>query len=160
MAKYHMHRKEREITDLNVLTELIKGGRYAVVSMCRDNEPYVVALSYGYDSAANALYFHCAHQGLKLDFINSNPSVCVMIIKDYGYRTDECAHEYATVVIRGKMSIIEEPVEKKNGMDFIFKQLVDSPELIKEKHMKNDVIYDKITVLKLTVAEMSGKRGK
>jgi len=49
MVNYHMNKKEREIVDRNVLIGILKQGKYATVSMCRDNEPYIVTLSYGYD---------------------------------------------------------------------------------------------------------------
>jgi uncharacterized protein len=58
MERYHMRRKDRQITDKDELSEILTQGKYAIISMCRDNEPYIVTLSYGYDKAKNALYFH------------------------------------------------------------------------------------------------------
>ena len=160
MAKYHMHRKEREITDRDELVRIIKKGRYAVLSMCRENEPYIVALSYGYDSTENVLYCHSSLKGLKLEFIEANPRVCAMIIDDGEYKSGECSHEYSSVVIWGEMSIVKDPVQKKHGMDIILKHLEDDPGLIRDKHLNNDLVFEKLAVLKLEVAEMTGKRGK
>ena len=78
MQKYHLHnRPNREITSQIEITEILKKGKYAVISMCAENEPYIVTLSYGFDKLKNILYFHCSKQGLKLDFIKSNTqSLC------------------------------------------------------------------------------------
>ena len=51
MVKYHMNKAEREITDKARCGKFCTSGKYAIIAMCRDNEPYVVTLSYGYDRA-------------------------------------------------------------------------------------------------------------
>lgn len=53
-----------------------------MISMCREDEPYIVTLSYGYDIENNTLFFHCSPIGLKIDFIKSNPMVCGTIIEN------------------------------------------------------------------------------
>ncbi len=71
MQKYHLHnRPNRELKSQTEIVNILKTGKYAVISMCADNEPYIVTLSYGYDELKNTLYFHSAKHGLKLDFIN------------------------------------------------------------------------------------------
>lgn len=55
-----MRRVEKEISEKRDLTMILKGGKYTVISMCKENEVYLVTLSYGYDESKNALYFHCA----------------------------------------------------------------------------------------------------
>ena len=103
MQKYHLqNRPDREITDKNMITDILQNGKYAVISMCRNNEPYIVTLSYGYDSEKNSLYFHCSAFGLKLDFIKANPQVCATIIDDGGYIADECGHFYKNYSSQGQ----------------------------------------------------------
>lgn len=105
--KYHMRKADREIQDPVQLEAVIKNGKYAVIAMCRNNEPYIVTLSYGYDEADHALYFHGAKDGLKIEFLKANPEVCLTIIHDQGYIPQVCSHAYKTVVIRGKMEPLE-----------------------------------------------------
>lgn len=91
MKQYHLlNRPNRELTEKSDINRILNEGRFAVISMCRDNEPYVVSLSYGYDSANETLYFHCAKKGLKLDFLDSNKNVCATVINDKGYVINEC----------------------------------------------------------------------
>lgn len=160
MQKYHMHKHEREITDNNEIVEILKEGKYAVISMCRDNEPYAVTLSYGYDEVNNSLYFHTALKGLKLDFIKSNPSVCATVIDDWGYRMNECSHAYRSVVFWGNMSIIDSLDEKKHGMEVMLNHLENTPDAIRERVLKNDQVYNNIAVLRLDIKLITGKKGK
>lgn len=160
MAKYHMNKKEREIINANDLVEILKSGKYAVISMCRNNEPYIVSLSYGYDEANNTLYFHSAQKGLKIDFVKHNPSVCATVIEDKGYVQGQCSHRYSSVVIWGEMALIEDIEGKKHGMDIILNHLEENPEPIKERALKSDEVFDKIAILKLRISELTGKAGQ
>jgi len=159
MAKYHMNRKEREIAEPSVLLEILKQGKYAVISMCRDNEPYLVTLSYGYDENKNALYFHCSQKGLKLDFITHNPSVCATVIEDKGYKLGECSQAYRSVVFWGKMHIIKDLPEKKHAIDILLNQLEDDLNKVKEKSLKSDERYEDVGILRLDITEITGKQG-
>jgi len=47
MRKYHMNKVEKEINDAEVIGLILKMGKYAVVAMCRGEEPYVVTMNYG-----------------------------------------------------------------------------------------------------------------
>jgi len=158
--KYHMRRQDRQIYDENELLEILSIGKYIIVSMCRDNEPYIVTLSYGYDKVNNVLYMHSGKSGLKIDFIRSNPNVCAVIIDDKGYIKNECGHEYRSIVINGRISFVENIEEKKCGMEVILKHLEDTPDIIKARSLKNDEIYNNIEILKLNIISLTGKKGR
>ena len=155
-----MNKREREITDKKEIAEVLDNGKYAVISMCRNNEPYIVTLSYGYSKNENSLYFHSALKGLKLDFIKSNPLVCATVIEDGGYNKNQCEHVYRSVVFWGNMSAVDNLEEKKKGMEVLLNHLEDTPGPIVERNLKNDKAYDNITVLKLVISHISGKKGK
>ena len=74
---YHIRRTDREIKDDKDLGAIIERGRYAVIALSKNDEPYVVTLSYAYDKAENTLYFHCGKNGQKIDWIKANPQACV-----------------------------------------------------------------------------------
>ena len=161
MNTYHVqNRPNREILDSIEIQQILKNGKFAVISMCREDEPYIVTLSYGYDIENNTLFFHCSPIGLKIDFIKSNPMVCATIIEDGGYITNECGHNYRTVVFWGKMEIIQNIDEKRFGMDILLKHLEKDPEIIKDKTMKSEDFYSKMEVLKLTITQIHGKAGR
>ncbi len=153
-----MRKKEREITDRGQLLEVLRNGKYVIISMCRDNEPYLVTLSYGYDEKQNALFFHCSLQGLKLDFIHQNPSVCATVIEDNGYRMGDCSHAYRSVVFWGKMYQLHDLSEKKHAINVLLEHLEDEPDIIREKSLKSDEDYKDVGILRLDITEVTGKK--
>lgn len=154
-----MRRVEKEISDMETLIKILKGGKYTVISMCKENEVYLVTLSYGYDESKNALYFHCAKEGQKIEFIKSNPFVCGTVIEDNGYK-DGCSQAYRSVVFRGKMVILEDIHEKKIGFDVLLNQLENDPSTTKNKFFKKDETYENLRMLRLDINEISGKEEK
>ncbi len=160
MAKYHMNRKDKEISERNELVDIVRKGKYATIAMCRGNEPYVVTLNYGFDEDGNALYFHCAFQGLKMDFIRSNANVCATVVHDMGYKRGECDQAYRSVVLWGTMHVVESPEEKKRAIEVLLSHLEDDPEEVRERSLKSDEAYGKVGILRLDVDEMTGKQGE
>ncbi len=158
--KYHMRRSDREIKDENEINEILNGGKYIVVALCRENEPYIVTLSYGYDNEAGVIYMHSGKEGLKSEFIKANPKVCATIIDDRGYIQKECGHEYRTVVIHGRLSFVQELQEKKKAMEVILRQLEEIPEIVRERSLKNDEIYNNVAILRLNIENLTGKKGR
>jgi len=160
MSRYHMNKAEREITDPAVMEEILKRGKYAVMALSRDDLPYIVTLSYGYDAGRKALYFHTALRGLKLDYLRANPSVCATVIEDRGYIMGECAHGYRSVVLYGKLHPVEGFDEKRYGMDVMLRHLEEDPDAVRERSLKDDQAYARAAILRLDIDEMTGKAGR
>lgn len=154
-----MRRSEKEITDEKEIIKILKGGKFTTISTCKNNEPYIVTMSYGYDQIKNALYFHCAQEGLKIDFIKSNTQVCGTVIEDNGYE-DGCGQTYRSVVFRGEMNVIEGIEEKKHGFNVLINHLERNPSEVKLKFLKNDNVYIKPAILRLDITEITGKEEK
>lgn len=153
-------KKERAIREQAELLRIIKKGKYLTLALCRNGEPYIVTLSYGYDESKNVFYFHSRRRGMKADFILGNPQVCATIIEDRGYIMNECAHEFRSVIIRGNMFFVESIEEKKYGMDILLKHLEDNPDKIRRESLSNDMVYRNLGILRLDVIEIQGKWGR
>ena len=159
--KYHLqNRPNREITSFEGIEAILKKGKFATLSLCRDDEPYIVTLSYGYDSERRALYFHTATKGLKLDFIKTNPAVCGTVIEDDGYIMDECGHAYQSVVFWGTIQLVQELEEKQAGMHVLLNHLEEKESVIKSKLLKSEEFYSKMEILRLDIDEIHGKAGR
>ncbi|MFN2153750.1 MAG: pyridoxamine 5'-phosphate oxidase family protein [Anaerolineae bacterium] len=157
---HHMRRSDRAIGDQDELVALLKRGRYVTLALCRADEPYVVTMSYGYDVEREALYFHCAHEGLKLDFVRANPQACGTVIEDLGYLQGECAHAYRSVVLRGQMHVVSQAEEKVHGMAVLLQHLEDEPEAVRERTLPDEAAYARAAVLRLDIHKMTGKQGQ
>lgn len=159
--KYHMHnRPDREITLKPEIEEILKNGKFCTIALCNDNKPYIVTLSYGYTQEKNALYFHCAPKGLKLEFIAKNPEVCATIIEDGGYVMKECAHNYKTVVFWGTLQVVTDSDEKNFGMRVLLKHLEKENAVVEEKTQKAIKQFSNMEILRLDMQEIHAKAGR
>ena len=59
-----MRRKDREVTDLNQIFDIVSRCSVAHVGMTDHGKPYVVALNFGYERKGDSLilYFHSAYE--------------------------------------------------------------------------------------------------
>ncbi|MCJ7579387.1 MAG: pyridoxamine 5'-phosphate oxidase family protein [Candidatus Aminicenantes bacterium] len=160
MTKYHMFKKEKEITDVEVLTDVLKKGQYASIALCEKNNPYIVTMNYGFEADKKALYFHCALKGLKLEILSKNPRVCATVMEDHGYKRDECSHAYRSIVFWGTLRVVQELKEKKYGMEVLFRHLETNPDPIRERNFKTERDYAKVNILRLDIEEITGKQGR
>ncbi|MHA1459217.1 MAG: pyridoxamine 5'-phosphate oxidase family protein [Promethearchaeota archaeon] len=160
MQKYHMQKKEREILDKRIYLEILKNGKFSTISMCRNDEPYIVTLSYGFDEISNCLYFHSAQKGLKLGFLKANKKVCATVIEDLGYVNGACSHKYRSIVFWGDMTIIEDLDETKHAFDIMLKHLEDNPSKLKKRFFKSEESYNNTCLLKLELSLITGKASK
>lgn len=152
---FHVRRKEREITDPTEMRQVLKDTKYVTLALCRDNEPYLVALSHGYDPEHNCLYFHCAPEGKKLVYAKANPKVWGQAVLDFGV-TDECDYTYTCVHFSGTISLVSSLEEKWRGLQTLIRQVAVNPEskLAKIKPEK----LEKTTIGKIEITYMSGKK--
>ena len=115
-----MRRKQCEITDPEKIREILTRctvGRLATSG--RDGYPYITPVNYVYHN--DSIYFHCAHQGEKIDNILADNRVCFEVDIPLAYldlafdptRPPCQVHQfYHCVIIRGRAEIVEDPVEK------------------------------------------------
>lgn len=158
--KYHMRRRERQITEKLVLEEILQTGKYVTLALCLENEPYIVTLSYGYDREEQCLYFHCAKDGLKTDFVTENPVVCATVVEDHGYIQTKCEHAYRSAIIRGKVEILSDDPDKRKAIDLMIEHLEDNPGIMKESTRNKPAQFKEVQIWRLTIEEITGKEGK
>ena len=121
--KYHMRRHDKEIKDENILKKILRITQYVTLAMVKNNEPYLVSLSHGYDEKKHCIYFHCAQEGKKIDFLKANPLVWGQAMLDQGYVEIECSHNYASVMFSGKVEFIDDKEERWEAISLMTRQL-------------------------------------
>ncbi|MHC4124090.1 MAG: pyridoxamine 5'-phosphate oxidase family protein [Planctomycetota bacterium] len=65
-----MRKKDKQINDPAEIEDTL----ICRLAFCDNNQPYIVPLCFGHKD--NALYFHCAAEGKKLDILRKNNNVC------------------------------------------------------------------------------------
>jgi uncharacterized protein len=120
---HELRRHDLQITDPAEIDRILLSAKYATVALADGSQPYVVTLSCGYDSVRRRLCFHVAPDGRKLDLIARNPLACVTVIADLGYKEGECAHPYESVVMFGRMRVLDDPDDVRAAMRTLVAQL-------------------------------------
>jgi nitroimidazol reductase NimA-like FMN-containing flavoprotein (pyridoxamine 5'-phosphate oxidase superfamily) len=154
---FHVRRKDREITESDEMHRVLKATKYVTIALCMEGEPYLVALSHGYDQTRNCLYFHCAPEGKKLSYAQANPKVWGQAVLDFGV-TQECDYAYSSVHFSGKLSLITDLNEKKHAMEALIRQVSLDPEskLAKIKSEK----LESTTMGRIDINYISGKSNR
>jgi len=152
-----MRRKEREIKDIDGLELVIQKSDVCRIALFDKETPYIVTMNFGYIRAnPSKIYFHCAHEGKKIDLIKSNNNACFQMDTDHQIITaDKACHfgmGYKSVVGKGKIHIIKDEKEKLDGLKVIMKHYTGREDYIfDERTVKNTA------VLMLEIDHLSGK---
>ena len=154
-----IRRKEKAIESVDEMKHILASTQYITISMCEDNEPYLVTLSHGYDPRKHCIYFHCAQEGKKIDILRKNPVVWGQAILDHGYAEGKCDHLYETTQFRGSVVFIKEFDEKKHALTVMVNQLESNPSVVIEEQFKESSIA-KVNIGRIDIDYMSGKRAK
>ena len=74
-----MRRADREVTSKEEILNILERCQTVRIAMHGGEYPYVVPVSFGLVRTGEqpTLYFHCAKQGLKCDYLAENGRVCV-----------------------------------------------------------------------------------
>ncbi len=153
---YHVRRKDKEITDTQAMKNVLGSTKYVTLALCKDNEPYLVTLSHGYDESSNCVYFHCAKEGKKIDYLKANSKVWGQAFVDQGYLEGKCNHLYTSVHFSGKAAFIESLDEKVKALKCMIRQLEKEPETMIAK-LKSERLKDTL-IGRIDIDYMSGKK--
>lgn len=137
--------------------DILQRGSSGVLAVIGDNGyPYAVPLSYVYHD--NALFFHSATSGHKLDAIRQNEKFSFCVIDQDEVIPEKLTSAYRSVIVFGKAHILEDEGEIRAaawalgqkyspGMDELINQEIDA-------YMRH------MAVVRLDIEHISGKIGK
>jgi hypothetical protein len=150
-----MRRKDKEITDIRQIEDILHNGKFCHIAMASRDDPYMVTVNYGYKD--NCIYFHSAPDGQKLDMIRNNPKVCFMVfVDDILVEGDnpcrDWSMKYRSVIGFGKAIIINNPDEKAAGLNILMDHYVKrGPFEFNEKNLAETA------VIKIEIEKITGK---
>ncbi len=111
-----MRRHDKEIRSHDEIDAIIRAADVCRLALARDNEPYLVPVSFGYDG--ESVFFHTAPNGRKIEFIEANDRVCfefetgVALVRD---PDDACAWTFTFRSVIGYGTVRElVSTEQKN----------------------------------------------
>jgi len=154
-----IRRTEKAITDKDEMKHILQTAQYITIAMCMDNQPYLVTLSHGYDLEKDVLFFHCASDGKKIDYLASNNVVWGQALIDHGYAQGACDHLYETTQFKGRVSFIHDLEEKKQALINMIQKLDENPQEIINTQLKEKSV-SKVTIGRIDIEFMTGKKQK
>ncbi|MDD2310269.1 MAG: pyridoxamine 5'-phosphate oxidase family protein [Desulfuromonadaceae bacterium] len=111
---HKLRNKKRGITEEEA-RELLERGEYGILSTCdADGQPYGIPLSYCVID--DAIYFHCAVEGHKLENITANNRVSFCVVGKTEVLPDKFTTRYESVVVSGRATEVYD-TEKQQGME-------------------------------------------
>lgn len=154
-----LRRKEKEIKDKDEIIRILESTKYITIAMCRNNEPYLVTLSHGYDKQQNCIYFHCAKEGKKIDYLKENDKVWGQALMDKGYVQGACDHLFATAQFKGRVTFIEDYDEKSHALEVMIRTLEDEPAKVIKKQLTKKSITS-VQIGRIDIEYLSGKKSE
>ena len=156
--KRGMTRRELEITDMNVIKEILDKSKIVHIAMVDEGEPYMVAMNYGYTMEDGKLtfYVHGATQGRKLDVMKANPNVFVEVECDMtpfeGDKACQYGMAYASLMGKGKAAVLEESEAKQEALTVLMKTQTG------RDFTFNDKLVSIVSVIRIDVEEYTAKK--
>jgi len=158
-----MRRKQCEIKSMGVIEEILgrtRVGRLATIG--RDGFPYITPVNYVWWNGS--VYFHCAHQGEKIDNITLNNKVCFEVDiplsylgLEYDRKRPTCqVHQfYHCVIIRGRAEIVSDLQEKIAALNVLVEVHEGTTDFAKVTEESKGLAP--CTVIAVRVEHISGK---
>jgi len=149
-----MRKKDKEITDIKEIELIMKKAICCRIGLVDGDGPYVVPVSFGYER--NALYFHGALEGRKVELIKKNNQICFEVDTDVEVVKSEkpCgwAMKYRSVIGVGRAYILESDEEKSRGLRLIMGQYAGGDFSFPKSTL------DRTLVVKVDIKSMTGKQ--
>ncbi len=150
-----MRRIDKEITDENVINDMMTKSRICRLGFVDNGEAYIVPVNFAYSEGV--IYVHSAHSGKKMDILKQNKRVSFEI--EYyteiieGERPCDWTVKYRSAMGKGSVIIENDATAKKAGLDLIMRKYGAKGELVYD-----EAVLARMTLLKLTVESVAGKQ--
>lgn len=148
-----MRRFKQELTEKKC-EEILNSVSTGVLGVTGDmGYPYTVPLNFAYSE--NAVYFHCAREGHKIDAIKNNDKVSFTVIERDTVVPQKFATDYYSVIIFGRAQILTDEMEKINALRILNKKL--APEFPDEGEKEIEKFLESVCIVKIKIEHMTGK---
>jgi uncharacterized protein len=151
---YRELRRQDKKTDPCEAMRMLNEGEYGVLcTTSADGSPYGVFLSYVL--MEDAVYFHCAPEGHKMDNMQCHPHVCFTVLKDYERIPGKTNIHYSSITLFGQMSVIHGAERHRALIALINKYTAPGPSAHAILEREDD---GRSVVVKIKIEHITGKK--
>jgi nitroimidazol reductase NimA-like FMN-containing flavoprotein (pyridoxamine 5'-phosphate oxidase superfamily) len=145
-------RRERLLSE-NDARQILKIGQHGVLSaITQDGIPYGIPLNYYYDDEQNAVFFHCALEGKKLDCIAAHSRVAFTVVTHAEIDAPRLTTLYESAIVTGVASLVTDFDEKKRALVGLCRVLTPSVSADSCKSVSRTAI------VRISIETVTGKR--
>jgi nitroimidazol reductase NimA-like FMN-containing flavoprotein (pyridoxamine 5'-phosphate oxidase superfamily) len=149
-----MRRKDKEITDTEVIDDIICRSTCCRLALSETNQPYIVPVCFGYRN--RTLYVHSAREGKKIDILRKNKNVCVEFDVDHELvkadRACTWGMKYRSVICYGTALFVDDDRKKREALDVIMAHYSSGSFEYNDKKLADSI------VIKIEIESMTGKQ--
>jgi len=148
-----IRRKDREQSGDFALAVADKCAYAAMATVNADGTPYCIPISMVREG--EWLYFHCAHEGHKIDNLRQQSKVCISCVGAQEAIPGKFTLKYESAVIFGSASEVTDREEKIHALDLICKRYTPDNMAAFDKAIEKQL--DVTAIWKIHIDEISGK---
>ncbi|HMM19395.1 MAG TPA: pyridoxamine 5'-phosphate oxidase family protein [Selenomonadales bacterium] len=105
----------------------------------------------------DALYFHGAKEGRKVDSMKINPRACAVIIGNTAIVPEKFGRKYQSAIVEGSIELIDDPDVKRHIMTWVVE--ARSPGYQEKGLAVIERMLDRVMVYKMNMESVFGKHG-
>jgi nitroimidazol reductase NimA-like FMN-containing flavoprotein (pyridoxamine 5'-phosphate oxidase superfamily) len=152
-----MRRTDKEITDQELISRVIQNAQVCRLGLARENIPYILPVSFGYDG--EAIYFHTAKEGRKIEFLTANNRLCFEFEHDVRVITNDSnpckwTFSFQSVIGYGYVQELTEIPSKIDGLNKVMRHYSGQDWTFSEENL------EAIKVWRITIESLTGKQSK
>ncbi len=143
-------------TDREKIGAIIRNCLVCHLALSRDDQPYVLPVSFGYDG--DFVYFHTGFVGQKIDYIGANPRVCFQFEDSVAVAPDpvdpcKTGLTYRSVIGYGHVEEVEDLKAKERGLNCLMAQYGQ------QDHAYPLEALEGVCIWRIVIESMTGKAG-
>lgn len=147
-----MRRSKQQLPDIEA-KEILRTATNGVLSLVdSDGKPYGVPMSFIYDGE-DAVYFHCALSGRKIDCIKNNPNACFTIVSQDDIHPERFTTYFRSVIATGTVHILEDRGEMIESLRMLSSKY--APGIDCEPEIEKGI--NRVLILKFVIESLTGK---
>jgi len=150
---HSMRRKDREQDEDFALTVADKCAYATMATVNVDGTPYCIPISPAREG--QWLYFHCAHEGHKIDNLRQRNKVCVSCVSEQEAIPGKFTLKYKSAVIFGTATDVTDREEKIHALNLICKRYTPGNMAAFDESIEKQL--DTTAIWKIHIDEISGK---
>lgn len=151
-------RRQDRLLDEETATELLRTAEFGVLSTAESVDDqcggYGIPLNYAWDGG-DAIYFHCAPEGHKLECLSANPYASFCVVG----RTNVCSNKFTTayesLVVRGRTCIELPADERMHALELILDKYSPNDKEMGLKYAEKS--FHRTAIIRLDISTISGK---